>query len=65
VNSTPRWRTSSYTDDQGGTCVEVADLAPTLVGVRDSTDPTGPRLELTPASFTSLITHIKTGALDL
>lgn len=37
------WRKSSYSN-QGGGCVEVADLG---VGVRDSKDPSGPILYFT------------------
>ncbi len=37
------WRKSSYTSQEGGTSVEVADLG-NAVQVRDSTDPGGPVL---------------------
>ncbi|MFF7299516.1 DUF397 domain-containing protein [Streptomyces sp. JL4002] len=36
-----RWRTSSYTNSDGGTCVEVADGVAGLVPVRDSKRPDG------------------------
>ncbi|GGU40882.1 DUF397 domain-containing protein [Streptomyces lavendofoliae] len=39
------WRKSSYSDDNGGSCVEVLDDAPgDLVPVRDSKNPSGPVL---------------------
>ncbi|GAA0483548.1 DUF397 domain-containing protein [Streptomyces olivaceiscleroticus] len=38
------WRKSSYSNAQGGECVEVADGFPGLVPVRDSTRPEGPVL---------------------
>ncbi len=41
--SSTTWRKSSYTGQEGGTCVELAGLG-TDVGVRDSTDPDGPVL---------------------
>ncbi len=37
------WFKSSYSDQQGGACVEVA-AAPGVVHVRDSKDPEGPAL---------------------
>ncbi|MFE7379728.1 DUF397 domain-containing protein [Streptomyces zhihengii] len=36
------WRTSRYSNGDGGECVEVADGLPGLVPVRDSTRPGGP-----------------------
>jgi hypothetical protein len=45
-----RWRKSSYSGDTGGECVEVADLTP-HVAVRDSKNPDGPALSITPAAF--------------
>jgi hypothetical protein len=37
------WRTSSYSGNSGGQCVEVGVAAP-LIAVRDSKDPDGARL---------------------
>ena len=37
------WRTSSYSGDNGGTCVEVGTFGPS-VAVRDSNHPDGPQL---------------------
>ncbi|MEU4820722.1 DUF397 domain-containing protein [Actinomadura sp. NPDC023710] len=56
-----KWRKSSYTgganDNQ---CVELGRLAPGVgIGVRDSKDPDGGRLALSPAQFASLIEQIK------
>ncbi|WP_128380150.1 DUF397 domain-containing protein [Streptomyces cavernae] len=42
--SSVQWRKSSYSDDNGGSCVEVADGVPGLVPVRDSKIPDGPVL---------------------
>ncbi|TQJ52957.1 DUF397 domain-containing protein [Streptomyces sp. NBC_00080] len=33
------WRKSSYSNQDGGACLEVADHHPSLVPVRDSKDP--------------------------
>ncbi|MEV6573759.1 Scr1 family TA system antitoxin-like transcriptional regulator [Streptomyces sp. NPDC051577] len=54
---TPRWFTSSYSDN-GGACVEVADAlgsAPGAVLVRDSKNPAGPHLSLTREGFAGLL----------
>ncbi|MFG1851607.1 DUF397 domain-containing protein [Actinomadura geliboluensis] len=40
----PTWRKSSYSTQEGGACVVLADLT-SAVGVRDSTDPGGPVLQ--------------------
>ncbi|WP_282090526.1 DUF397 domain-containing protein [Streptomyces tendae] len=37
--STVTWRKSSYSNQDGGNCVEVAPNLPSLVPVRDSKDP--------------------------
>ena len=42
-NITPGWRTSSYTGNGGGNCVEVGD-AMRVILVRDTKDRTGPAL---------------------
>ncbi|WP_341770363.1 DUF397 domain-containing protein [Actinomadura bangladeshensis] len=52
------WRKSRRSNDQEGACVEVAALL-TGVGVRDSKDPDGPKLLLTPTTFRALLTDIK------
>ncbi|WP_236243019.1 DUF397 domain-containing protein [Streptomyces sp. CC228A] len=44
----PGWRKSSYSNQDGGDCVEVADSVPGAVPVRDSKAP-----DLAPLSFTS------------
>ncbi|EME99109.1 DUF397 domain-containing protein [Streptomyces mobaraensis NBRC 13819 = DSM 40847] len=36
---TTEWRTSSYTNGDGGNCVEVADQVPGAIRVRDSKAP--------------------------
>lgn len=58
---TIQWRKSSYSGSANDdVCVELAQLAPgTGIGVRDSKDPDGGRLTLSPAQFTSLIKQIK------
>ncbi len=57
------WRKSSYTSQEGGTCVELANLT-TTVGVRDSTDPGGPVLQFGRDAVAGLLSRIKNGDLD-
>ncbi|GAA2114707.1 DUF397 domain-containing protein [Streptomyces synnematoformans] len=52
------WRKSSYSDDNGGNCIEVA-TTPTTVPVRDSKDPDGPHLAFTPTAWTDFLTAVK------
>ncbi|MYT68769.1 MULTISPECIES: DUF397 domain-containing protein [unclassified Streptomyces] len=47
-DSNPRlWRKSSYSNGDGGHCVEVADGVPGVVPVRDSKNPGGPVVTVT------------------
>ncbi|NED53283.1 DUF397 domain-containing protein, partial [Micromonospora aurantiaca] len=50
-----KWRTSTHSGPNGGECVELADVArvagASAVAVRDSKDPDGPVLLLTPAAL--------------
>ncbi|TDD68855.1 DUF397 domain-containing protein [Actinomadura darangshiensis] len=52
------WRKAQQSGDQGGACVEVARF-PSAVGVRDSKDPNGPRLLLTPRTFHTILNDLK------
>ena len=59
----PTWRKSSHSTQEGGQCVELADLH-TTVGIRDSKDPQGPILHVHRPALAELLNHIKTGHLD-
>ncbi|MBB5156670.1 DUF397 domain-containing protein [Saccharopolyspora phatthalungensis] len=48
--STAVWRKSSYSQGNGGACVEVA-VQSAVVGVRDSKDPGGPVLVFDAGTF--------------
>ncbi|MEN8655107.1 DUF397 domain-containing protein [Streptomyces sp. 21So2-11] len=54
-----RWRKSSYSGNTGGDCVEVADGCPGAVPVRDSKNPTGPVLLLTPAAWHTFVDGLR------
>ena len=58
------WRKSSYSGGTGN-CVEVAGNLPGITAVRDSQDPDGPALMLTPAAWRALTRRIRNGELDL
>ncbi|MFI9834261.1 DUF397 domain-containing protein [Streptomyces sp. NPDC051913] len=61
MESQTDWRKSSYSGDQGGNCVEVAEGTATIA-VRDSKNPAGPILTLDPAAFTSFVNWTSTDA---
>ncbi|WP_319351568.1 MULTISPECIES: DUF397 domain-containing protein [Streptomyces] len=59
------WRKSSYSNGDGGHCVEVADNVPGLVPVRDSKLPdTGPVLLLTAHAWAPFVTSLKATAVS-
>jgi hypothetical protein len=53
------WRTSSYSGDNGGTCVEVGTTGP-AVAVRDSKHPDGSQLAFPPATWKTFTNQLKT-----
>ncbi|MBD0840013.1 DUF397 domain-containing protein [Streptomyces sp. TRM68416] len=48
------WFKSSYSSNEGGNCVEVA-THPVAIHVRDSKNPTGPVLTVSPATWTAFV----------
>ena len=56
-----QWRKSSYSAGDGGECVEVAGNLPGLVAVRDSKDPNGPTLTLTPGEWRAFLRDVRNG----
>ncbi|MFF1793348.1 DUF397 domain-containing protein [Kitasatospora sp. NPDC058263] len=50
MSNTSTWYRSSYSDYEGGNCVEVASSSLT-VHVRDSKDKAGPQLSFSPAAW--------------
>lgn len=57
------WRKSSHSGQEGGDCVELADLT-AAVAVRDSKNPAGPKLIFSRRDLGSLVERIKSGDLD-
>ncbi|MGW2655884.1 DUF397 domain-containing protein [Streptomyces sp. NPDC001478] len=53
------WRKSSYSNGDGGNCLEVADGHPGLVPVRDSKRPHGPALVVTATAWAPFIESVK------
>ncbi|WP_055493040.1 DUF397 domain-containing protein [Streptomyces sp. TP-A0356] len=56
------WFKSSYSSDQGGQCLEVActdreSTHETAVHIRDSKNPTGPILQVTPATWAAFTAY--------
>nr|BEK69255.1 DUF397 domain-containing protein [Kitasatospora purpeofusca] len=54
MSSELAWFKSSYSGNEGGECVEVAE-APSAVLVRDSKDKSGPRLTFSPAAWEAFV----------
>lgn len=54
-----RWRKSTRSGSNGGSCVEVATNLSGVVGVRDSKDPAGPALTFTPEAWRAFVTFAK------
>ncbi|MFF9351434.1 DUF397 domain-containing protein [Streptomyces sp. NPDC014734] len=51
------WHKSSHSNDDGGACVEVA-AHPAAIHIRDSKNPDGPVLTVTPTTWTTFATHV-------
>jgi len=53
------WLKSSYSGGDGGDCLEVADGHPTVVPVRDSKNPHGPKLAFRAEVWTVFVENLK------
>lgn len=53
-----RWRKSSYSNANGGACVEVADCVPGAVPVRDSKNPS-PTIAVPAEAWRAFVEHVK------
>ncbi|MFF8788474.1 DUF397 domain-containing protein [Streptomyces sp. NPDC015125] len=61
--SNATWRKSSYSNSDGGQCIEVSDDFPALVPVRDSKRPHGPALLFNASTWSFFVTAVKSGRL--
>jgi len=71
------WKKSTYTGDDGGNCVEVAEVNGTinapehktghakLIAVRDSKNPDGPVLYFTQAEWDAFVAGVKDNEFDI
>ena len=55
------WRKASYSNGNGGNCVEVADLDSRHRALRDSKDPAGPALILSTFQWTAFTAGLRAG----
>ncbi|WP_101255013.1 DUF397 domain-containing protein [Streptomyces barkulensis] len=55
------WCKSSYSNGQGGECVEVADGLPGVAGVRDSKNTGGPVLAFPADAWAAFVAGVKDG----
>ncbi|MFF5727688.1 DUF397 domain-containing protein [[Kitasatospora] papulosa] len=61
--SATAWRKSSYSNSDGGQCVEVSDDFAAVVPVRDSKNPHGPALVFAADGWSSFVSAVKDGAV--
>ena len=55
------WRRSSYSNQDGGACLEVSDDFEGLVPVRDSKLPHGPALVFAAGGWSSFVSSVQAG----
>lgn len=59
------WRKSSRSNGNGGACVEVASNLPDIVAVRDSKNPSGMKLVVSPRAWRAFLACATEGQFDL
>ncbi|WP_149826413.1 DUF397 domain-containing protein [Streptomyces tailanensis] len=57
------WRKSSYSNSDGGACVEVSDDFAAIIPVRDSKVPHGPVLVFPTTGWASFVSAVRGGQL--
>lgn len=57
--SNARWRKSTYSNEEGGDCLEVADHIPGVVPVRDSKAPAGPVILVGDVAWGAFVRHVR------
>lgn len=63
ASSPSSWRKSSYSNSEGGSCLEIQNHHRLAVPVRDSKMPQGPALLLPHPSWSSFVEAVKAGTL--
>lgn len=63
--SRAEWRKSTRSQGANNNCVEVAGNLPGIVAVRDSKNPDGPALIVSPAEWRRFLREVKGGAFDI
>jgi Domain of unknown function (DUF397) len=58
------WRKATHSGDNGGGCVEVARTGETLVAVRDSKNPSGPKLLVSSPMWQTFAQRVRTAKQD-
>ncbi|MFE7415067.1 DUF397 domain-containing protein [Streptomyces laurentii] len=53
------WFSSSYSNNQGGECVQGGRCPNGDMAVRDSKDPHGPAFRFSPGAWTGFVDHVK------
>ncbi|MFJ1894279.1 DUF397 domain-containing protein [Streptomyces sp. NPDC088170] len=61
--SVAAWRKGSYSNSDGGQCVEVSDAFTDVIPVRDSKNPHGPALTFTATDWSSFVSAVKDGSV--
>ncbi|MFE9031487.1 DUF397 domain-containing protein [Streptomyces iakyrus] len=59
MRNTPEWCKSSYSGGSGGDCLEIADGHRTLIPVRDSKNPEGPKLVFRATAWSAFVENLK------
>ncbi len=59
-----RWRKSTRSGTNGGSCIEVADNLPSRIFVRDTKDRNGGTLSFNPAAWSEFVTATKTSSFS-
>ncbi|MCQ4084626.1 DUF397 domain-containing protein [Streptomyces sp. RB6PN25] len=54
-----RWRKSSYSGENGGACIEIADGFPGVVPVRDSKNAHGPVLVIPATAWSTFVRAVQ------
>ncbi|GGS18812.1 hypothetical protein GCM10010252_67860 [Streptomyces aureoverticillatus] len=60
--SAATWRKSSYSNPDGGQCLEVSDDFPAVVPIRDSKNPGGPALIVAAPAWSAFLRSVKSGS---